>query len=94
MREEGSMIFVGLGKFRRKPTREGVAQFDRLWKELEKEGVKRVAVYWTLGRYDTIAIIEAPDEKTAMKASLKFSDAVALETLTAVNREEAIRLVD
>lgn len=88
------MIFVAMGKFRRKPTKEGVALFDKIWKELEKDGVKRLAVYWTLGRYDTIAIIEAPNERTAMKASLRFSEAVALETLTAVTREEATKLLD
>ena len=88
------MIFVSMGKFRRKPTKEAVAQFDKIWKEIEKDGVKRLALYWTLGRYDTIGIIEAPNERTAMKASLRFSEAVALETLTAVTRDEAIKLLD
>lgn len=88
------MIFVALGKFRKKPTKESIAQFDALWKEIERDGVRRIALYWTLGRYDSVSILEAPDEKAVMKASLKFSDAVALETLTAVKREDAAKLLD
>jgi uncharacterized protein with GYD domain len=34
-------------------------------------GVKIHGTYWTLGRYDIVHILEAPDEKTA--ASLAFS---------------------
>jgi uncharacterized protein with GYD domain len=88
------MIFVALGKFRRKPTKESVAQFDKTWKEIERDGVKRIALYWTLGRYDSIAIIEAPDEKAAMKASMKFSEGATLETLVALKRDDATKLLD
>ena len=88
------MIFVALSKFRRKPTKESVAQFDKTWKEIESDGVKRIALYWTLGRFDSVAIIEAPDEKAAMKASLKFSEGATLETLTALKREDATKLLD
>ncbi len=88
------MLFVTLGRFRRKPTKESIAMFDKLWKEIEKDGVKRVALYWTLGRYDSVVVIDAPDEKAAMKALLKFSEAVASETLVAVKREDAVRLVE
>jgi uncharacterized protein with GYD domain len=88
------MLFVTLGKFRRKPTKEAIGQFDKLWKEIEKDGVKRVALYWTLGRYDSIVVMEAPDERAVMKALLKFSEAVASETLVAVKREDAIKLVE
>jgi uncharacterized protein with GYD domain len=88
------MIFIALGKFRKKPTKESVAQFDKTWKEIERDGVKRLALYWTLGSYDSVAIIEAPDEKAALKASLKFSEGAALETLTALKREDAAKLLD
>jgi len=88
------MLFVTLARFRRKPTKESIAMFDKLWKEIEKDGVKRVALYWTLGRYDSIVVVDAPDEKSVMKALLKFSDAIASETLVAVKREDAVRLVE
>lgn len=49
--------------------------------------------YWTMGRYDGVTIIEAPTEKVAMKALLRFQDVVELETMVAVPREEAIKLL-
>ena len=50
-------------------------------------------VYWTLGRYDAVTFIEAPTEKDAMKALLLFQEVVETETLVAVPREEAIKLI-
>ena len=47
-----------------------------------------------MGRYDTLVIAEAPDEKTFMKAMLSIGDMVATETMVAVKREEAIKLVE
>jgi len=60
----------------------------------KKEGIKFLGFYWTLGRYDTVVIMEAPDEKTAMKANLSVSDLVSTETMVAVPIEEAIKLVE
>jgi len=59
-----------------------------------KEGTKILARYWTLGRYDAVVITEGKDEKTAMKSLLRFGDAVSTETLVAVTREEAIKLLE
>jgi uncharacterized protein with GYD domain len=33
--------------------------------------------YWTLGRYDTVMILDAPDEKEAMKVAIGAADIVA-----------------
>jgi len=46
----------------------------------------------TLGRYDNVMVIEAPDEKTVMSFLLRQSHVVATETLTAIPKEEARRL--
>ena len=51
-------------------------------------------IYWTLGRYDAVSIIEAPTEKDAMRQLLPFVDIVDSETMVAVPREEAIKLVN
>ena len=59
----------------------------------KKEGIKILSFYWTLGRYDTVFIMEAPDEKTAMKANIMVGDIVSTETMVGVPREEAIKLV-
>jgi uncharacterized protein with GYD domain len=61
---------------------------------MTKEGGKILGQYWTLGRYDSITIIEGPDEKAAMRAALGWGDLIATETLVAVTREEAIKLVE
>jgi len=67
-------------------------QFTKKLEELEKQGIK-MRVYWTLGRYDAVSIIEAPTEKDAMKILLPFQDLVDSETMVAVPRKEAIKLL-
>jgi len=47
-----------------------------------------VGIYWTLGRYDTVVLFEAPNEKVAMKMALKRADRMDIETLVAVPAEE------
>lgn len=88
------MIFISLAKFRRKPTKDMLAQASKLFEQMTKEGAKILAQYWTLGRYDAITIVEGPDEKTAMRALLRWGDLLATETLVAVSREEATKLVE
>ena len=88
------MIFVSFGRFSKKPTKDMTAEAGRLVNEMPKEGIKILSWYWTLGRYDTLVIAEAPDEKTFMKAMLSLGDMVATETMVAVTREEAIKLVE
>ncbi len=87
------MIFITLAKFKIKPTKESVARADRLFEEGAKSGVKAIGTYWTLGRYDAVRIVEAPDEKTAMKAALALADIVSTETLVALKREDAVKLL-
>ena len=69
-----------------------IDEFTKTLKELEKQGIK-MRIYWTLGRYDAVSIIEAPTEKDAMKQLLPFQDMVETETMVAVPREEAIKLL-
>lgn len=92
------MIFVSFGRFRKKPTKEMIdepsSQTATVVKEMAKEGIKVLSWHWTLGRYDTVVIAEATDEKTFMKAMIGLNDFVATETMVAVPREEAIRLVE
>jgi uncharacterized protein with GYD domain len=88
------MIFITLAKWRRKPTKEMVAQSTKLFEQMVKEGSKIIGQYWTLGRYDAVVITEGKDEKTAMKSLLRFGDVVSTETLVALTREEAIKLIE
>jgi uncharacterized protein with GYD domain len=89
------LIFISLAKWKQAPTKEmrvRMDQFTKTLEELEKQGIK-MRVYWTLGRYDGVTIIEAPTEKDAMKLLLPLQDLVETETLVAVPREEAIKLL-
>lgn len=88
------MIFITLARWRRKPTKELVAETSKLFEQLVKEGVKILGIYWTLGRYDAIVITEGRDEKTAMKHLLTFADMLSTETMVAVTREEALKLLE
>ena len=86
------MIFVLLAKFRRKPKKEDVRRTPEI---LTKCGAKQtLAAFWTFGRYDAVLAFEADSEEVAMKIALEFSDLASTETLIAVPREEALRLLE
>ena len=87
------MIFISLGKLRKKPSKELSARATKMTEDLKKKGIKILGFYWTLGRYDTVLIFEAPNEKDAMKAAIDAADMVATETLVALKREEATKLL-
>jgi uncharacterized protein with GYD domain len=74
------------------PKKEAADQATKTLEELEKQGIK-FQIYWTLGRYDSVAIVEAPSEKDAMKTLMKFQELIETETMIAVPREEAIKLL-
>jgi len=88
------MIFITLSKWKQTPTKEhpAIQKFTETLKELEKQGIK-MKVYWTLGSYDGVTITEAPSEKDLMKLLIPLQDVVETETLVAVPREEAIKLL-
>ncbi len=87
------MIFVSLGRLRKKLTKESIAEASRVIERANNEGVKFLNIYYTLGRYDVVAIFEAPDEKTVMRMAMSLGDIESTETLVAVPREEAIKLL-
>ena len=86
------MHTIVLAKLRGKMTKELTERVTKVAKD-QPMGVKIHSVYWTLGRYDVVFITEAPDEKAAMAVLLQFGDDVATETLIAVPREEALKLL-
>ena len=88
------MIFITLAKWKKKPTKEMIAESSKLFEKAVKEGAKIIKMYWTLGRYDSIIIMEGTDEKACMRASLRWADMLSTETLVAVTREEAIKLLE
>ena len=67
---------------------------NQLASTLASEGIKSLGSYWTLGRYDAVVLFEAPDEKAAMRLATRFSDRASTETLIALKREDAVKLLE
>ncbi len=88
------MIFIALDRWRKKPTKELLDQAKKDFEQMAQEGIKIVGMYWTLGRYDMVSILEAKDEQTMMKAAIKAGDRLSQEHLVAILREDAIKLVE
>ena len=61
-------------------------------KEVEQIGAKVVAQWATLGRFDFINVVEAPDEKTMSKVSLELGSrgTAHYESLPAIPIDEFI----
>jgi len=57
---------------------------------VQKLGAKLVKIYWTVGPYDLVCIIEAPDDETATAALLQVGGVgnVRTTTLRAFGRDE------
>lgn len=87
------MIFITLWTFRQKATKDMLAESVKLSELLPKEGIEIKGNYWTLGKCDLVTIAEAKDEKAYMKALLRFGDIFSTESLVALSREDAIKLV-
>jgi uncharacterized protein with GYD domain len=66
---------------------------SKVMQEFKEHGNKIRGFYWTLGRYDTVVIFEAPNEKVAMELSIEIADIATTETMVAVTREEAHKLL-
>src|SRR5439155_5575988 len=59
-------------------------------KEMEQLGVKVVSQWATLGEYDFVSVVEAPDEKTMAKVSVELGSrgTTTNETMSAIPAEE------
>ena len=59
-------------------------------KEVEQLGLKVLSQFATLGQYDFVTIVEAPDEKTMAKASVELGSrgTMSSQTLAAIPAEE------
>ncbi len=87
-------IYISLVKFSREGVMtlkdEGIQRSDQVQSNIEKLGGKLIDAYYCLGPYDVVAILEFPDQKAAMKASVLNSALGSMEvvTLSAVTRDE------
>ncbi len=70
-------------------TQQGIATIDESTKRAaalkaaaKKVGVKVTNVFWTLGEYDGLLILEAPDDETAMTVLLQLAAMGNVHTTT------------
>ncbi|MEV7859486.1 GYD domain-containing protein [Streptomyces hirsutus] len=61
----------------------------------QKLGAKVLNLYWTVGSYDLVAVVEAPDDETATAALLQLGGVgnARTTTLRAFGREEMDRII-
>jgi len=85
------MMFITLIKFRKK-AKDVVEVGNQVMQNLPA-GVKIIGTYWTLGRFDSVWIYEAPSEKEAIKLGISVGEVAQTQTLVAVPRSEAVKLL-
>ena len=77
--------FVMLGRWTAEGVRKYADTLDRSEKAsamLEGMGGRLVGIWWTLGKQDFVAVIEAPDDATAMAFLLQLAALGTAETTT------------
>ena len=62
----------------------------------QKYGARFEGLYWTVGPYDIVAVLEAPDDESATAFALELGSGgnVRTTTLRAFDREEMSRIVE
>ncbi len=75
-----------------KEAAERIAAVEKL---LDQVGARMSQLYLTMGRYDYVAVMEAPDDETATKAALALGSLgnVRTETLRAYGRPEIAKII-
>jgi uncharacterized protein with GYD domain len=75
-----------------KEAAERIAVVEKLFGQV---GARMSEIYLTMGRYDYVVVMEAPDDETATKAALAVASLgnVRTETLRAYGRPEIARII-
>jgi uncharacterized protein with GYD domain len=73
-----------------KTVKDNPARVQEVNKEVEQLGVKVLNQWATLGEYDFVTVVEAPDEKAMAKLSVEMGSrgTVSNETMTAISVED------
>ena len=78
-------MFITLGNF----TDQGIRSYQdspkraQAFKDLvESMGGKLHSIHWTLGQYDLVAIVEAPDDQTAAALAVKTASLGNIRAMT------------
>ncbi len=75
--------------------KETTTRADAVKEAGRKIGVEMQAIYWTLGQYDLVVVLEASDEKAATAFALSIGAAgnVRTQTMQAFSRDEMNAIV-
>jgi uncharacterized protein with GYD domain len=90
--------YVILGKYTLQGIRKikGTTKRADAFRNLAKKmGVRVKEIYWTMGQYDVVTIIDAPDDATATRVLLAAGSMgnVQTETLRAYTQNEVARIL-
>jgi uncharacterized protein with GYD domain len=71
-------------------------RYESFKKDLEKAGGKLVAGYYTMGKYDGVIILEAPNDEVVMKIILSTASLgnIRTKTLKALPHTEAAKIIE
>ncbi len=71
-------------------------RFNEFRKNVEKAGGRLIGAYAVMGHYDYVAIVDVPDDTTAVSLALKVAQrgTSTTQTLRAIPMEEFVKLVD
>ena len=72
-----------------------VKRGDAAAAEAEKGGTKIIEEFWTMGAYDVVLLVDAPDDETMTAFMLKVGSLgnVKTETMRAFGREEMEKIL-
>ena len=62
--------------------KDSVDRYEAAQAAMGKSGARFTDVYWTVGQYDLVAIIDAPDDETATPALLAVGAQGSIRTTT------------
>lgn len=87
------VTFIALSNFTDQGMRsikDSTKRADAVKEAAKKFGATMTQIYWTAGKYDLVAFIEAPDEASAMAFALAIGMAgnVRTQTLRAFSKDE------
>lgn len=76
--------------------KETVSRAEEYWAAIEQAGGRVLQEVWTLGEYDIVVLLEAPDDETATSLALEVSSLgnVRTTTLRAFTAEEMRGIVE
>jgi uncharacterized protein with GYD domain len=85
--------YIALGNFTDQGIRgvkDTIKRADAVKEAAKKYGANMTQVYWTVGQYDLVTVIEAPNDESATAFLLAVGSAgnVRTQTLRAFNKDE------